>query len=184
MKRAAFTMVELIVVVGILGLLAAGALLGLQSQQSASRDARRQLDIKNLGSTIDQYVQLYGGAFPTPENNSGQWDLSSVGNFVQPLVTTQLMAKAPVDPINNATANIHTTGTTGYTYAYHLYPRSETAGAYKSGGAFAFYVVEARSETTTGARANTLGGVTCDSGPSSCPPAFEARVIRHIGIGE
>ncbi len=90
MKRRAFTIVELLVVISIIGLLAAAATLTLSNSQRRARDAKRIADIGLISDSIQQYVSL-GNNVPT---TSGAWASTTDGSL-NILVTSGLLAAVP-----------------------------------------------------------------------------------------
>lgn len=128
MKYKGFTLIELIVVVGIIGILASLSVITLSRQQARSRDARRLGDMTNINTALQSYVAekidppaLTETNYTNTAASAGPiaWDMSSTGTFINGLVASGYMQKVPVDPINNATANYWWQGSlNGYTYGY------------------------------------------------------------------
>lgn len=129
MKQKGFTLIELIVVVGIIGLLSALAVISLSRQQAGARDARRLGDLNNINTAIQSYVSEKLDP-PTNAidytNGSSVWDLSSaptggpnVTGFIDNLRSGGYMQRVPVDPVNNATTPYYWgTSLNGFTYGY------------------------------------------------------------------
>ena len=55
MTRRAFTLVELLVVISIIGMLSTIAVTNMSSSQMASRNARRMADITQIAKALDLY---------------------------------------------------------------------------------------------------------------------------------
>lgn len=155
MKRSGFTLVELVVVVGIIGLLSALAVVSLSRQQARSRDTRRVGDITNLRTALESYIDekqqppvtwaypnLSGGTYDA--NDSGQWDVSSLPastpTFMQFLADFGYLIKTPVDPINTAPNEGGPNG-----YIYHYYVANTGTFGFKNG--WKAYVIAAYLET-------------------------------------
>lgn len=80
-KRKAFTLIELIVVVMIIGLLATALTPKLLTIQSKARDTQRQIDIKNIAAALSLYHTDYN-AFPLSACNAS----STYVNTIEPTV--------------------------------------------------------------------------------------------------
>jgi prepilin-type processing-associated H-X9-DG protein/prepilin-type N-terminal cleavage/methylation domain-containing protein len=63
-KRAAFTLVELLVVVAIIGVLVALLLPALQSARAAGRRAQCASNMRQIGLAIHQFADVHDGSFP------------------------------------------------------------------------------------------------------------------------
>lgn len=148
MTRRAFTLIELVVVMGILGLLVAGAILGLSRQQAQARDARRTSDLANINGALQSYVATRGELIeadgsndPVPTGVAGHYaqddcgsktDHSSYNNavalngstspgaFLSFLERDGFMQRVPYDPINNFPCG--SGSGFGYYYAYYRTP--------------------------------------------------------------
>jgi prepilin-type N-terminal cleavage/methylation domain-containing protein len=64
-----FTLIEILIVVGIIGLLASVVLVGLGSFRSRGRDARRVADLREVQNSLELYY-LKNGNYPASNN----WD--------------------------------------------------------------------------------------------------------------
>lgn len=65
----AFTLVELLVVISIIGILASIGLVSFRTAQARSRDAQRKSDLKEIGSALELYYSDYG---QYPNGTNGQ----------------------------------------------------------------------------------------------------------------
>jgi len=142
MRRKGFTIIELLVVVAIIGVLAAIVIISLSGAQKKSRDARRIGDLKQIDHAIDLFYtdknHLPGGLggftyYSTNQNNYGGGDTCYISTGVcSPIgggglsggqcanITGGLLPYIP-DVCRDYGPN-HTTGATGavdvYTYAF------------------------------------------------------------------
>ncbi len=125
-KNKGFTLIELMVVIGIIGVLAAGLVATINpfTQFAKARDARRKSDLKTIVTLLEQYYND-NNSYPSAGscgNGLGQWVYTSTGGACGtsggsmwiPALAKYAQA-LPVDPINN-TAGPWVTGR--YTYAY------------------------------------------------------------------
>ena len=103
-KNSGFTLVEIIVVVGILGLLITGliSLINPSLQLEKSRDSKRKSDLKQIQSALELY-RADQDSYPTPRLNSVAIcsGISLAYTCASPEVT--YMQTVPKDP--NATGN-------------------------------------------------------------------------------
>jgi len=93
-KQKGFTLIELLVVIAIIGLLAGIVLVSLGGARESAQDARRQTDIRNIGTALEL---CYGDASCNVANayitNAGASGLNfSIGSH---------MAVVPTDPVGS-----------------------------------------------------------------------------------
>lgn len=89
--RNGFTLLELMVVVGIIAILLGLGSLSYSTAQRKSRDARRKGDVKEIQSSMEQYYSICGFVYPTPVSGA-------VAPVICPNPTTAIMPTVPVDP--------------------------------------------------------------------------------------
>lgn len=126
-KNRGFTIVELVMVIVVIGILAALVVSSYAGSQGKARDSRRLTDVQAILTALDMYY-FDNASFPTPSyNGPGGWESSSINpdQFLQTLVTTEYMNDVPVDPVNTANKE----------YRYYVYPAGN-AGCDASRGAF------------------------------------------------
>lgn len=106
MKNRGFTVLELLVVVAIIGILAAVTLALLSDTRARSRDAKRLSDMREIEKAINLYY-AENGNFPVEETEitiTGEDDLSGV------LEGASLISEVPADPLHDS-----------YTYRYQSF---------------------------------------------------------------
>jgi len=113
MKKA-FTLVELLVVVAIIGLLSTLSVVALNSARAKARDSRRLSDIKQLRTALDMY---YDSAGTYPDSLTSGSPLSYGGMI--------FLAKVPDDPLSSQNYNYtKTEGGQNYTIDFTLETKS------------------------------------------------------------
>lgn len=112
---AGFTLIEILVVVGMIGVLTAGSLLVINPalQLQRSRDATRKSEIKQIQSAIEQY-KADNGSYPGPAGTSSSpiYGWAPVGGMALNSNTITYLQKIPTGP-----GNIGSDGCLGYLYA-------------------------------------------------------------------
>jgi len=127
-KHKGFTLVELLIVVGIIGILATLLMANFIGVRQRARDAQRKSDLRQIQSALEIYrsdistypATIYAASCPTSGSLSG----GSPANTY--------MSKVPCDPSSNANYTYTQTGSgTGYTLITCLEnlsdPQSDTA---------------------------------------------------------
>lgn len=67
-KQKGFTLLELLVVIGIIALVLSAVTISYSSAQGRSRDARRREDLKAMQGALEQYYAANNGVYPnTPQ---------------------------------------------------------------------------------------------------------------------
>ena len=114
-KKRAFTLIEILVVVAIIGVLAAIVILNLDKAQARSRDARRQADLDGLMKATRMYFTEKKALPVNP--TSGSTCRPGTGTCLSELVAGGYIQNLPLDPKNDAT----------YIYTYYDYTGSANA---------------------------------------------------------
>lgn len=99
-----FTIVELLIVIVVIGILAAITVVAYNGMQQRARDSIRASDAKNIVKALESYKTLNGRyPLPTPTGGSGAFEQSTdtPGTFLEFLLG-DYFSVVPVDPINNA----------------------------------------------------------------------------------
>lgn len=90
-----FSLVELLVVIGIIGLLVVVVFVSAGQAKSKSRDAKRLADLAQIRSAIELYFEEYG-AFPL-ESNGANGKIGE-GSGIDSILASYLI-EVPVDPL-------------------------------------------------------------------------------------
>lgn len=85
MKNKGFTLLELLVVIGIISIMMALTTVAYSTAQRSGRDARRKQDLVAMQNALEQYYSANAFVYPTTCSNAG---------------TDNLKSGWPVDPTN------------------------------------------------------------------------------------
>jgi prepilin-type N-terminal cleavage/methylation domain-containing protein len=112
-KSKAFTLIELLIVISIIGVLLALSVFGLQGARESARDGRRKSDLESIRSGIEAYKSDCN-AYPSSLPAVGA---ALVGNGSTPtcLGTNTYISQMPGDPLNPA-RTYNYSSSTGTTY--------------------------------------------------------------------
>ena len=127
--RHGFTIVELLIVIVVIGILAAITVVAYNGIQIRAQDAKRTQDIGNIKKSLLSYDALYGGVPLTAAyggSGAGGWDNSTRANWLNFLVASSgQMPRDPVNTIDNTNGNGDFPGDPGErVYFYYCYPSS------------------------------------------------------------
>ena len=169
--KSGFTIVELLIVIVVIGILAAITIVAFNGIQDRARDTRRVQDMNSIVKALEVY-KIQNGNYPAAVStpNAGGWEVSTNGttatNFINALVTSGVTSSIPVDPRN--TGDISTTSSLtpktnsdNWLYFYHRYAAGN-GSCNLSGGDF--YVLG-----VTRLDSVPLGQHSPDSPGFSCP---------------
>ncbi len=114
-RQKGFSLIELMVVIGIIGLLASIMVASLASARKTSRDTKRKADLTQLKTALENY---YTANYGYPSTSSQWWGTSANGgghttsgvNAYIPGLTPTYLSTLPTDPLGV------TTGWSGYNY--------------------------------------------------------------------
>lgn len=128
-KKRGFTIVELLIVIVVIGILAALATASFSTVQKRAIDAARISDMQTIMKALQMYRETNGG-FPThsASANAWGWEISTTGtgptNFIGALSQQRIISKVPVDPVNKGLAS-------GTGYSEYLTPDIDNATVYE-----------------------------------------------------
>ncbi len=115
-KSLGFTLIEVLIVISIIGVLAAVGFVSYSSAQSSARDSKRKQDLSSLATALELYYGVNrsypaaaGDGYYISTNNPQTWlpELLSPSKFINVL---------PVDPLNTGDPKIDDTTSYGYSY--------------------------------------------------------------------
>ena len=109
---SSFTLIELLIVVAIIGILAALIIVSVTTAASHARDARRLSDVRTLENALAQYY-IDNGSYPAVAFNTCQ--TNNVTNSLQVLVTDGLLQSLPQQPLPQWSSGDYC-GDLNYTY--------------------------------------------------------------------
>lgn len=173
-KQRGFTIVELLIVIVVIGILAAITIVAYNGIQGRARDSQRLQDIKTIVKALEIY-KTNNGAYPNPVStaNASGWEVSTNGssatNFLSALVSNNGVSKIPVDPVNsgsnsgNPSTLTPTWGANLYEYFYYLYPAGN-ASCDSTRGAYYVLGVTRLDTVAPSTSAPTSPGWSCGTG--------------------
>jgi prepilin-type N-terminal cleavage/methylation domain-containing protein len=92
-KIFAFTLLEMLVVIGIIAILMGMGAISYSTSQKKARDAKRKDDLKTIQNALEQYYSICGYQYPTP----------SSGKFNSVVCTSPSIAILPTVPVDPKT---------------------------------------------------------------------------------
>lgn len=106
-RKGAFTLIELLIVITIIGILAVALIPRLTGGPARARDSQRKGDLQQVATALEFYAQDNGGLYP---------DASSGWTCVSGLPLSSYLTTIPKDPSNPTAATVTGGCTNGYSY--------------------------------------------------------------------
>jgi len=118
MIKKAFTLLEMLVVIGIIGILVGLGAVSYSTTQKKARDAKRKQDLKAVQNCLEQYYS-YNNNFRYPNYSNWPSSFNCGGNTLT----------APSDPIRNSSTYRYTisSNSNGYTICATLETESPSS---------------------------------------------------------
>lgn len=95
-KQKSFTLLEILVVLGIISILIAMGAISYSSIQKKARDAERKTDVKAIQQAFEEYYSVCGFSYPTPTG------LSTVTSIICTSPSVMIMPTIPKEPLTNS----------------------------------------------------------------------------------
>ncbi len=121
--KKGFTLLELLVVIGIIAILVALGTASYSTAQKKARDAKRKGDVRSIINAFEQYYASCNYVYPSVLNTS----IITPNTCSNPNVT--IMATVPTDPLNDA-SHQYTLNTTTTPYQVCATLEAETPNTY------------------------------------------------------
>lgn len=160
-----FTIVELLIVIVVIGILAAISMVSYTGVQNRARDAQRLSDMRTITTALERY-KIDHGEYPIAVGQTGYygWEVSHEPKadgkkFLDELIVKGYLDKEIVDPINKS----------GNYYRYYRYDLYH-AGLYACPQNKRFFVLQAINADAKPATSTTSPGFKCtdrDWGPEA-----------------
>lgn len=125
MLRKGFTLLEMLVVVGIIAILVSMGIASYSTAQKKARDAKRKSDLTAIRNAFEQYYSLCSYKYPSTLPASGTNLTASTADCTS-LAADVVILKMPADPLGGNYQCGGTCGTSGYTVC----PKDLGAGKY------------------------------------------------------
>jgi len=108
-KNKAFTLLELLVVIGIIGVLLAFVTVGFSSAQKQGRDSRRKQDLASIQNAMEQYYAANNFVYPKTTNCTSPTCTAIATYFTG--------GSVPRDPLSTAQEYAFTVNALGTSYS-------------------------------------------------------------------
>ena len=172
--KTGFTIVELLIVIVVIGILAAITIVAFNGVQARAKDSTRSNDLTAIQKALELY-KTDNGTYPNATANPGTsgWEVSTdvAGTFIEAL--KPYMNTVPTDPVN--------TSATAYWYYFYAPTHAVAVSTNCNASRGGFYVLRAvyddeNNKPTPGTVDTTANGC-CGTLPGSWVDAGKA----HIG---
>ena len=113
--KKAYTLIEMLMVVAIIGVLASSIIIGLGASRASARDARRITDLKNVQVVLELYYNKYGFYPRQGELATGSMSWSDFNTIMTSKEVDLKINKLPRDP-SSSSGKSYMYGTNGQSY--------------------------------------------------------------------
>jgi prepilin-type N-terminal cleavage/methylation domain-containing protein len=107
--KKAFTLLEMLVVVGIIAVLIGLGISSYSTAQKKARDAKRKSDLKAIQNALEQYYSICGYSYPAPSSGYVPTAITCINP------ATTIMSTVPVDPKTGTRYTMSQTSSSDYT---------------------------------------------------------------------
>jgi len=176
-KQTGFTIVELLIVIVVIGILAAITIVAYNGIQQRARDAQRQSDISTIKKALEVYYAANDRYPPGSGSTSinGSWSTTADASWANLQTILQpYISLLPRDPISKQTSagSYPWNASDGYDYSYYGFSSTECG---KTSGTYQGYLMVYKLEAT--ANTNTSSG-TCSTTISSYPNSSNYWMVK------
>jgi type IV pilus assembly protein PilE len=113
LNNSAFTLLEMLVVIGIISVIVSMGFVSYSTSQKKARDAKRKTDLKAIQSAFEQYYSICGYKYPSSVPASGSKLTATTTNC--PVSSNVDLITMPADPLGGSYSCNNTCDTTIYT---------------------------------------------------------------------
>lgn len=126
--QKAFTLLEVLVVIGIIAVLLGLGAVSFSSAQKKARDAKRKADVQVMAKAFEQYYSICGFKYPASGTYTAGTSLTATTGTCTALATDVTMLTFPTDPLGGSYQC--PAGSTCDATAYTICPKTQTNGDY------------------------------------------------------
>lgn len=112
--KKSFTLLELLVVIGIIGVLVGMGAVSYSTAQKKSRDSKRKTDLKAIQNAFEQYYSICSYKYPSSVPSGGSDLVATMANCTN-LSSNVTIFTMPKDPLGGNYSCVGTCDTSTYT---------------------------------------------------------------------